>query len=107
VQNKNPAFWVKKASGTGLSRKSFKNGCCRKQKQNCDLRLARCFGQLLMQISTKNHWDAFYRSLRADVKARFKNFMTFRLALTDNAYSPQCSGMAVGKTGASTIFNAC
>jgi hypothetical protein len=29
----------------------------------------------------------------------------FRLALIDNAYS-QYSGMAAGKTGASTIFNA-
>jgi hypothetical protein len=60
-----------------------------------------------MQISTKNRWDTFYRSLCADVKARIKNFMTLRLALTDNAYSRQCSGMAAGKTGASTIFNAC
>jgi hypothetical protein len=40
VQNENHAFLEKNASGTGLSRKSLKNGRCRRQKQNCDLRLA-------------------------------------------------------------------
>jgi hypothetical protein len=36
VQNKIYACWVKTVSGTGFSRKSFKNGRCRRQKQNCD-----------------------------------------------------------------------
>jgi hypothetical protein len=65
--NKNHAYWVKNGSGTNLFRKSFKNGCCRRQKQNCELRIARCFGQVLIQITSKDHWDSFPRLLRAEV----------------------------------------
>jgi hypothetical protein len=73
VQNENHAFWVKNASGTGLSRKSFKNGRCRRQKQNCDLRLAWCFGQFLMQITSKDHLDNLIRSLCGAALASIKN----------------------------------
>jgi hypothetical protein len=73
VQNENDAFWVQNASGTGLSRKSFKNGSCRRQKQNCDLRLAQCFGRLLMQIISKDHLDNLIRLLCGAALASIKN----------------------------------
>jgi hypothetical protein len=67
IQNENHAYWVKNVSGTGLFRKSFKNGCCMRQKQNYDLRIAQCFGRVLIQITAKDHWDSFRRLLRAVV----------------------------------------
>jgi hypothetical protein len=71
-QNENNAFWVKNVSGIGLSRKSFKNGCCRRHKQNCDLRLAWCFGRLLLQINAEDHLDNLLCSLCAVVLASIK-----------------------------------
>jgi hypothetical protein len=73
VQNENDAFWVQNASDTGLSRKSFKNDRCRRQKQNCDLRLAQCFGRLLMQITSKDQLDNLIRLLCGAPLASIKN----------------------------------
>jgi hypothetical protein len=38
-----------------------------RQKQNYDLKIAQCFGRVLIQITAKNHWDSFPRLLRVVV----------------------------------------
>jgi hypothetical protein len=42
-------------------------------KQNCNLRLARCVGRLLMQITSKDHLDNLIRSLCRAALASIKN----------------------------------
>jgi hypothetical protein len=82
VRNKNHAFWVKKCVWPRHFKKVFLNGCCRRQKQNCDLRVSRCCGWLLMQISKKIIGIPFTVHSMQMLKRASSITWIFRLALT-------------------------